>query len=64
MCFERKFYGYQVANAYRLLGDLYQQADDKKAALEAYKKALERNPKIGLKKIIAKLEKEQIDSPV
>lgn len=57
-CFKLKFYGYQVARAYRLQGELYLQANDKRSALISFEKALEEDPKIGVKKKVTQLKNE------
>lgn len=59
-CFTRDFYGSRVASAYRHIGELYLEIDDKLSALEYFRKAVEKNPKIGLKRTITQLEKELV----
>lgn len=46
------------ANMYRSIGEIYLKFDMKGEAITEFKKAIEHNPKIGLKRIVASLEKE------
>jgi hypothetical protein len=47
-----------VSNFHRLIGDIYLRHDNKTEGLKWYKSGLKLNPKLGVKKLIANLEKE------
>ncbi len=49
---------YTQAKAWRLLGDAFLELNNKEKALQSYKNAINLYPKIGVKRIITKLEKE------
>lgn len=51
-------YGYELPRAERLRGDIFLRAGNKAAALAAYRHALSLDPKIGLKRKVAAMEKE------
>lgn len=55
---EKDISPYQNAMAYRRLGEIYHTHNDNINALENLKLAIENNPKIGVKRMISKLEKE------
>lgn len=51
-------YGYALPRAERLRGDIFLRAGNKVAALSAYRHAISLDPKIGLKRKVAAMEKE------
>lgn len=48
----------EKALLYRILGEMYLEKGDKGMALVNFKKALEQNPRVGVKRVTSKLEKE------
>lgn len=49
---------YQLSNAYKELGQIYDQNELKQKALDAYREGLRLNPALSVKKRIKQLEKE------
>ena len=49
---------YQLSNAYKELGQIYDQSGHKQKALDAYREGLRLNPGLSVKKRIKQLEKE------
>lgn len=49
----------EQAKAYRVIGEVYEALGDVHVAIEKYEKAIELNPKVGVKRQLEKLKKQQ-----